>query len=300
MRETARLTVAAVLVLMALSLTPAAGATRTRVTVAVLPCNDEVMTITKFSPLMQHLREQTGFEFTMVVSTSIAKFEKSLKNGDFDFVFQDPNTYAAYAGYFQPASLLGAIGRDGADLQHGIVIVRSDRGIGTIEDLRGKNVMFGNELSAVKWAAARDLFEDHGIDIEKDLRSHSKGGCCEDIAFNVFLGAVDAGVVCAHFLSEHSEKQKALGVDANALVSVGRTRPVPERVFAARRETESAVVEKVVQALLGLDRGNPQQREILSRAELGGFRRAADAEYDVMRVRPGRRTPAVDRGLPPR
>ena len=176
---------------------------------------------------MKYLRTETGFEFKMSVSTSAAEFDNRVKNGDFEFVLQDPNTYVSHARFFQPGSLLSALNGNGEALQQGIVIARKDRGITRIEDLRGKSVMFGNELSAAKWVAARDLLEEHGIDIEKDLRSHPVGGCCEDIAFNVYLGAVDAGVVCAHFLAGHSEKQKELGVETDALVIVGHTRPVP-------------------------------------------------------------------------
>ena len=287
MKSTVIAKLIAALSLVIIFCTLAAAEEQRRVTLVVLPCSDEVSTITKFSPLVKYLREETGFEFKISVATSAAEFDNRVKNGDFEFVLQDPNTYVSYARFFQQDSLLSALNGNGEALQQGIVIARKDRGITKIEDLRGKSVMFGNELSAAKWVAARELFEEHGIDIDKDLRSRTVGGCCEDIAFNVYLGAVDAGVVCAHFLSEHSEKQKELGVKVDALVTVGTTRPVPERVFAAHRKTERAVVEKVVHALLKLDRRSPEFEVILSRAELSGFRRATDREYDIMRVRPG-------------
>jgi phosphonate transport system substrate-binding protein len=300
MKRAATATWAAALSLVVLFSAFTAAEEQRRVTLAVLPCSDEISTITKFSPLVKYLAAETGFEFKMSVSTSAAEFDNSVKSGEFDFVLQDPNTYVSHARFFQPDSLLSALNANGEALQQGIVIARKGRGIGRIEDLRGKSVMFGNELSAAKWVAARDLFEEHGIHIEKDLRSHPVGGCCEDIAFNVYLGAVDAGVVCAHFLSEHSEKQKELGVKVDALVTVGTTRPVPERVFAAHRKTERAVVEKVVQALLKLDRRSPEFEVILSRAELGGFRRATDREYDIMRVRPGAKPKSPVDKLAPR
>ncbi len=280
--------------------TTAAGEERKRITLAVLPCSDEVRTMTKFSPLMKFLGAETGFEFKMIVSTSAAEFDNSVKNGDFDFVLQDPTTYVTYARFLQPDSLLSALNGNGDALQQGVIIARKSRGIVRLEDLRGKDVMFGNELSTAKWVAARDLLQEHGIDIDKDLRSHTVGGCCEDIAFNVYLGAVDAGVVCAHFMSGHSDKQKELGVETETLVTVGLTRLVPERVFAAHRKTGRAVVDKVVQALLKLDRSNPELGEILSRAELGGFRRATDQEYDVMRAPHGSKPKAVDGGPSPR
>lgn len=278
-----RIRAVAALVLALMQCTPAAGGERSRITVAVLPCSDEVSTVTKFSPLMRYLAEETGFAFEIVVPGSTVDFDHLVRSGGFSFALQDPNTYVAHAASFQSARLLTALNPAGEAVQEGVLIARKDRGINCVEDLRGKSVMFGNELSATKWVAARDLLQEHGIAVDKDLRSHTVGGCCEDIAFNVYLGAVDAGVVCAHFLPAHPEKQEELGVHTQALVVVGRTHPVPERVFAAHRVTDPAVVEKVVQALLKLDRSNPAHALVLSRAELGGFRRAADRDYDGMR-----------------
>ena len=55
--------------------------------------------------------------------------------------------------------------------------------------------MFGPKLSAARWVAAKALFEENGMNIDKDLKAYSNGKCCEDVAFNVYLKAVDAGVV---------------------------------------------------------------------------------------------------------
>jgi ABC-type phosphate/phosphonate transport system substrate-binding protein len=134
------------------------------------------------------------------------------------------------------------------------------------------------------------LFEENGINIDKDLKSYSNGGCCEGIAFNVYLKAVDAGVVCDHFLEEHSKKQKELGVDAEEILVVCRTKSVPTRVFAARQEINNDIIAKVNQALLRLDNNKPAHKKILYRAELGGFQKSTDEDYDSIRMLIGEKT----------
>ncbi len=143
--------------------------------------------------------------------------------------------------------------------------------------------MFGSKLSASRWLAARLLFEENGINIDKDLKSYSNGGCCEDIAFNVYLKAVDAGVVCDHFLDEHSEKQEELGINAKQLNIIGKTKAVPTRVFLARKGVSNDIVIKVNDGLLSLDRTKPEHAKILYPAEFGGFQRTKDEEYDSLR-----------------
>jgi phosphonate transport system substrate-binding protein len=143
--------------------------------------------------------------------------------------------------------------------------------------------MFGSKLSASRWLAARLLFEENGINIDKDLKSYSNGGCCEDIAFNVYLKAVDAGVVCDHFLEEHSEKQEELGINAKQLNIIGKTKAVPTRIFVARKGVSDDIVTKIDNALLSLDRTKPEHAKILYPAELGGFLRTKADEYDSLR-----------------
>jgi phosphonate transport system substrate-binding protein len=254
------------------------------ITIAIFPCTDVVMSFKKFHPLMAYLEEETGFDIRLVVPTDPAEFERAIKNGHLDFAFQDPYTYVRLADLYDKDALIRGLTQEGTTEQSGVVIARKDANINKFEDLKGKTVMFGPKLSAARWVAAKSLFEERGIDIDKDLKSYSNGRCCEDIAFGVYLKAVDAGVVCDHFLGEHPEKQRELGLDPNQIIVIGRTKLVPTRVFAARRTTNDDLVAKVNQALLALDNNKPTHRKILHRAELGGFQKSKDADYDDMRI----------------
>ena len=250
---------------------------------AILPCNNIEITFKKFYPLISYLKRETGFDLRLIVPANFEEYENSLKSGSLDFVLQEPHTYIMLSDYFNQHDLLRTITIDGATTQSGVVIVRQDSHIKNIQDLKGKTVMFGPKSSTTKWFAAKLLFEKNGINIDNDLKNYSNGGCCEDIAFAVYLKSIDAGVVCDHFLEEHEEKQKDLGVEAGKLTVIGRTMPVQARIFAARKGVEGDIVAKVDQALLKLDKTNPEQARILFPGEIGGFQKANDKDYDSMR-----------------
>ena len=254
------------------------------ITIAILPCSDVLMTFKKFHPLITHIKQQTGFDVELVVPQDYAKIESFIKKGEVDFVFLDPHTYVRLAKLFNKKALIRTLTREGGTSQYGLIIARKGSGINKIDDLRGKTVMFGPELSAVKWIAAKETLKENGINIDKDLRAYINGGCCEDIAFNVYLKAVDAGVVCYHFLDEHSEKQKELGIDSEQFIIIGRTKSVPTRIFAARKEVSAEIVTGVNKALLTLNKNNPEHAKILYRAELGGFQKSKDEDYNGMRI----------------
>jgi len=255
-----------------------------KIVIAVSPCSDVVLSFEKFNPLVTYLQRQTGYEIKLVFPPDAVEFENQLKNKAIDFAFQDPNVYVKFAALYDQATLVKALSLKGGVTQSGAVVARKDSNINSMKDLAGKSVMFGPKLSASKWVVAKMLFEENGINIDKDLAMYANGGCCEDIVFNVFLKAFDAGVVCDHFLDEHAKKQRELGVNAQELHIIARTRSVPTRVFSGRKDLPGEIVNMFVRALLELHGNDPDQKKILDSAEVGGFQRAKDEDYDDMRI----------------
>ncbi|MDY6854367.1 MAG: phosphate/phosphite/phosphonate ABC transporter substrate-binding protein [Thermodesulfobacteriota bacterium] len=266
-----------------------ADSVKEKITIAIFPCTDVVMSFKKFNPLITYLREATHLDINLVVPADFDEFERDIINKNISFALQDPYIYVKLARLYDKNTLLGTLTRDGATSQSSVLIVRKDSDIKELNDLIGKTVMFGPKLSAAKCVAAKLLFEENCIDIDKDIGSYSNGKCCEDIAFSVYLKAVDAGVVCDHFLEEHAKKQKELGVKSEEIQVIGRTRPVPARVFTSCQGINPEIVTRINQALLKLDNNNPNHNRILYNAELGGFLKGSDRDYNAIRILIGQR-----------
>jgi len=254
---------------------------------AVLPCSNIETTFKKFYPLLSYLKAETGIPVTITVPTELSEFESLIKNGSVDFALQDPHTYRQVSKDFDGATLLQTVALNGTTAQSGVLIVRRERGLRSLADLRGKTVMFGPRTSTPKWVAARMLFEAGGVSVDRHLRAVN-GGCCEDIAFEVFVRTVDAGVICDHFLAQHEARQKELGVDPASLDVIGRTPAFPTRVFAARRGVPAERAGAVIAALLRLDANLPAHAAVLKSAEIRGFVRATEQAYlaEVARATP--------------
>ena len=254
------------------------------VVITIFPCTDAVSSFNKFNPLITYLNKFTRLNARLEFFRDFDSFERAVTNGALDFVLQEPHIYLQYVDNYNPDSLLRTLTWEGKRFQAGVVIARRDSNVRNILDLKGKSVMFGPRVSSSKWAAAKLLFKESGIDIDVDLKEYSNGGCCEDIAFNVYLKAVDAGVICDHFLSEHSNKQRELGFDAKQLAVIGTTGPVPTKVFTATRKVAPDIVNRVNQALLSLDIKNKAHQDILNAAELGGFLKTNAQDFGDMKT----------------
>lgn len=91
-----------------------------------------------WSPLLQRVGQETGMCFELRVAPNIPEFEQRLLRGEPQFVYLNP--YHAVLAYqkkkYQP--LLA----DTDDLLTGILVVKADSPIKSLEDLKGKNISF--------------------------------------------------------------------------------------------------------------------------------------------------------------
>lgn len=247
-------------------------------TMCIFPCTDATNSFRKFHPLVTYIQQTVGLNISLVFHDDLAGFERALKNGSLDFVIQDPQVYAKLADKYSNTYTLQALTSGKETTQSGVVVVRKDSGLKDIMDLKGKTVMFGSKLSSPRWIAARHLFEKNGIEVDRDLLDYSNKGCCEDVAFNVFLKVVDAGVVCDHFLQEHEGRQQALGLDAVQLAVIAATDQVPTKIFSAGKDVRDDDLARMVRALMQLDFQDSKHRRILESADLGGFQKASSQD----------------------
>lgn len=251
--------------------------------ISIFPCTDAASSFRKFHPLVTYLQQSSGLNISLAFHDDLAAYERALKNGSLDFVLQDPSVYVKLADKYSNACILQTLTLDQKTTQSGVIIVRKDSGLKRIMDLKGKTVMFGPKLSSPRWIAARHLFKKNGLQIDRDLLDYSNKGCCEDVAFNVFLKVVDASVVCDHFLQELAVQQPELGLDAGKLVVIAVTDPVPTKIFSCSKHVRRDDRVMITRALTDLDLKNSEHRRILESADLGGFRKASP--QDLIQVR---------------
>lgn len=249
------------------------------VKIGILPCTDVVKTFERFKPLTAYLESETGLAVQAVFPKNEEDLLRLFRKRNVDFIFHSPYDFSKFNDIVDNQSLLKSLGPDGKDHEIGYIVVRKDSGLKTIQDLKGKTVFFGMECSAGRSMTARKIFNENGIDVERDLGRYNDGGCCEDISFNIFLKAADAGLVCQHYF----EKQKKLGAKhIEALAVIGKSDPVPTRIFAAHKDTPPAIIEQIRKSLAAIDLAMPKYNNLVEITEIGGFVKASPDEYQAL------------------
>ena len=93
---------------------------------------------TTWSPLLQRVGQDAGLCFELRVSATIPEFEQKLLKGEPEFVFLNPY-HAVLANQKKKYQPLLA---DSEDLLTGILVVRADSPIKSLDELKGKNISF--------------------------------------------------------------------------------------------------------------------------------------------------------------
>ncbi len=222
-------------------------------TFGVVPQLNAAQTVSIWRPVLSLIEQETGLKFRLIGSDSIPDFEKEFSSGRFDFVYMNPYHFIRAErsqGYIPLASDVGR-------KLYGILVVRKDSPIHTIQDLQEKVVAFPapNALGASLMPRA-DLQDRFGIQVTpRYVRSHSS------VYLNVVLGKADAGGGVQKTLEQQPELIK------DSLRVLYRTQEVISHPIAAHPAVPPEVRERVMQALLALGK-TPRGRKALARVPI--------------------------------
>jgi phosphate/phosphite/phosphonate ABC transporter binding protein len=271
------------LLLLCLAQTGRAAGKPQPVQIAITPCTEVMKTFKEYQPLVAYLERQLHQPVKLVIPKDFPEFERLIKEGGADFAFQAPHTYVRLAHLYNREMLIKALTPEGAVRHRGVIIVRKDSPLQRIEDLKGKYVIFGAENDMAKSLSAKRLLAAKGVNPDKDLRGYKHDGSCESIALNVFLKTADAGAVCDYSFKNINEPENNAEseIPPKQLRILGQTEEIPTWVFAARTGVDAKLITRINEALTALS--PKKHEEILEAAEVGGFVKAKDSDFDEIR-----------------
>jgi phosphonate transport system substrate-binding protein len=230
----------------------------------VVPQFSATQIVATWRPILDALEAATGRQFRLAGSDSIPAFEEEFAAGRFDFVYMNPYhfVHAERSQGYQP------LVRDVGSMLYGIIVVRKDSPIQSVEELQHKRVAFPapNALGASLLPRA-ELQRRYGIEIEpRYVRSHSS------VYLNVALGKTDAGGGVQKTLEQQPQPVQ------DALRVLHRTQEIVPHPVAVHPRVPRQIRDQVAAALLTL--GNSAQgRELLAAVPIEQIGPASAEDY---------------------
>jgi phosphonate transport system substrate-binding protein len=228
-----------------------------------------------YGPMIDYINAHLkGGELRLEASRDYPAFDKKLAEGYFDLAL--PNPYQMISAADHGYKIFAKMGDD--QNFRGIILVRKDSQINSIDDLRGKTVSYPAPTALAGTMMPQWYLYKHGIDIKKDIKN-SYVGSQESSIMNVYLGKSAAAATWPPpwkaFIKERPEVAKEVMIkwETPALLNNG---------LVARRDIPDTIVEQVSQIVTTLHT-HEEGREILKAMELSRYEKADDKTYEPVR-----------------
>ncbi len=219
-----------------------------------------------WKPIVDEVERRTGLHLKLVTTLTIRDFHQAYAEGVLDFVYVNPYNIAR----FHDTQAYIPLVADKVPLR-GIVVVRKDGPIRTVEELNGKTIAFPspNALGASLLVRA-ELDQLYHVRVEPlFVKTHSS------VFLHVAKGLAAGGGGVEKTLQEQDEAIRA------QLRVIFTTRACPSHPIAAHPRVPPEVREKVRTALLDMGK-TAEGREMLAKVPISHIIPVTYADYAIM------------------
>ena len=229
-----------------------------------------------YQPMVDYINERLAdSELRLEASRDYAAYDKKLFSGHFHFSL--PNPYQTVVSTQKGYRIFGKMGDD--DHFKGIILVRKDSNIKTVDDLKGKTVSYPAPTALAATMMPQWYLNTHGIDINKDI-ANSYVGSQESSIMNVFLGKSAAAATWPPpwraFIKERPEIAKEVMIK-------WETASLPNNGLVVRKDVSEDLVDTISALIFNLHT-HAKGKKILEAMELSRYEEADDRSYDTVKV----------------
>ncbi|CAH7333190.1 Phosphate ABC transporter substrate-binding protein [Vibrio chagasii] len=231
----------------------------------VVPQQSAEKLANQWMPILQYISKEIGQEVKFATKSSIPLFEKELSKGSYDITYMNPYHYTV----FSQSNGYAAIAKAKDKKIQGVIVVKKDSGISTIQELDGKRLAFPSPDAFAASILSQSFLMQNNINIEPVyVRSH------DSVYHNIAQGNFVAGGGIYRTLNAMQ------GEVSDNLTVLWESQSYTPHAIAVSAHVPQDVVERIQQAIIMLDDTHP---ELLSPLKIKGFEQAKDSDWNDVR-----------------
>ena len=222
---------------------------------------EEVATeqVRKFTPIASYLEKKLGMKVEFTPVSDYPAAVESLVNKKVDLVWFGGFTHVQ-AQIRSGGKIVPIAQREEDTKFQSVFIAKTDSGIKTLADLKGKQVSFGSQSSTSGHLMPRHFLLQAKIDPDKDFKRVAYSGAHDATIASVVSGKVEAAALDITVWKKFVGENK---VDTKAVDVFYTTPPYFNYNWSVHADMPAAMRERVKQALLDIDPNTPDGKEIL-------------------------------------
>ncbi len=244
---------------------------------SMLPLYSSIEINKKIGILSEYLSQKTGLKIEPVVTSDFSQYENKIKNGSIDFGYENPLVYTLVSDRHE------VIVSDKNKFR-GIIIARTDSGISTLEDLRGKKVSIVGLRSAGGYLSQKLTLMEAGIHVDTDCNIiEAVDNKQENVILSVYAREADAG-----FIRESALHKVDKFIAVSQIKIIKNCEMIPGWAFSIKKTLPEQIKQKIQAALLALQPNAP----VLQALKIQAFEISRDEDYSkIKRALPSRGNP---------
>jgi phosphonate transport system substrate-binding protein len=241
--------------------------------VALLPDEDASTVIKNNKPLKDYLEKQLGKKIELVVTTDYSSMIEAMRHGRLELAYFGPLSYvmAKTKCAIEP---FAALEKKGSCTYQGVVIANKKAGINKIEDIKGKNMAYGDPASTSSHLIPKSILAAKGLKHTKDYKQHFLGAH-DAVALTVQGGKADAGGLSKPIFESLVEKGT---ISLDKVKVIAESKPFPQYPWVMRSNLKPELKEKIRVAFY-----SAKDPKLLKPFKASGFGKITDKDYDVVR-----------------
>ena len=236
-------------------------------TVGVVPQQSASKLAKSWGPLLKYVSDQIGIKLRFATAPNIPEFEKRLANGEYDFSYMNPYHYTVFSAKPGYKALMNAQDKR----IKGILVVRKDSNINSLEELDGQKLAFPSPAAFAASILTRGEFSQRNIAITPVyVSSH------DSTYLSVVKGLYPAGGGVVRTLNALSPEIK------EQLRILWTTPGYTPHAIAAHPDMDADIAEKFTLSMIDLN-NSEAGKKLLVPLKIKGWQKASDSDWDDVR-----------------
>ncbi len=228
--------------------------------VTTIPEEAATEQVRKFTPIANYLEKKLGMKVEFTPVTDYPAAVEALVNKRVDLVWFGGFTHVQ-ANLRSGGKIIPIAQREEDTRFQSVFIAKTDSGIKTLADMKGKEISFGSQSSTSGHLMPRNFLLEAKIDPDKDFKRVAYSGAHDATIASVVSGRVAAAALDITVWKKFVAENK---VDTKAVDVFYTTPPYFNYNWSVHADMPAAMRERVMKALLDLDPATAEGKEILT------------------------------------
>ncbi len=243
-----------------------------------VPSGDSQVILKGGEEIARLLHDLTGLHFKTSVATSYAAVVEAMGAGQVDIGWLASFSYVMAKEKFD-VDLLLIVMRFGSPFYRGQIMVRSDRGIRQLSDLKGKTFAYGDPASASGHLYPKALLRSKGLDPDALFGKTLFAGSHNAVILSLLKGQVDAGAAYDDARAAVAKNFPEVFKDIQILAY---TNDIPNDTVSARKGLDPQIKQAIKDGLMQLSK-TPEGGKVLKQVYGISGLADLDALFDPVR-----------------